>query len=119
MVDCSISPEDKRYQVKVVGDDLIRHYGKKKFYSVEEVKESNRRNNIPVDVCCWSHATFNTHKDFDTYHHSIGEVCDYVQMKCEMIESISVSSGGNLFNFDVSWLEFPDIDLSIFDAIDL
>ena len=33
---CALKPADRRRQVKVVGDDLLRNYGRKQFYSVEE-----------------------------------------------------------------------------------
>ena len=85
-------PDDRRDQVKRVGDDLVQNYGKKYFYTVEEVKESNRRCKIGPDFGCWSHATFNTHKDFDSYHQSIGEQCDYVSMKSEMLSSEKTES---------------------------
>jgi hypothetical protein len=118
---CAISPDDRRDQVKRVGDDLVKQYGKKSFYTVEEVKQSNRRCNISLDFGCWSHATFNTHKDFDAFHHSIGEQCDYVSMKSEMLSSVSSPGDTSIlgFDFDLSWLDFPNIDLSIFDFFDV
>lgn len=125
---CEISPADRREQVRRVGNDLVRHYGKKKHYSVEEVKEANRRQAIEIDFGCWSHAVFNTHADFDAYHASIGEVCDYAGMKGRMLEAVSTPSteavsaaagdAANWIDVDLSWLEFPDIDWSIFDFID-
>lgn len=123
---CTISPADKRAQGKRVGDDLLTHYGKRRFYTVEQVREANRRQGIGFDVACWSHALFNTHADFDALHAGIGEACDYVGMKQQMLESLSGPSadipGGTAsdwFDFDLSWLEFPDIDLSIFDVFDI
>jgi hypothetical protein len=115
---CAISPRDKRAQLKTVGDDLVRHHGKKHFYTVQQVKDANRRNNIDLDFACWSHAAFNTRSDFDSYHESIGESCDYAAMKSEMLSSISTSSDTSWFDIDLSWLEFPDIDWSTFDFID-
>lgn len=115
---CAVSPADRRKQVQVVGNDLVKHYGKKPFYSVQQVKAANSRQNINIDVACWSHAAFNTHADFDDYHRSIGENCDYASMKSEMLSSISNTTEGSWFDFDLSWLEFPDIDWSIFDFID-
>jgi hypothetical protein len=115
---CAIPPEDRRKQVKLVGDDLVRHYGKKRFYTIKQVKEANRRQNISLDFGCWSHATFNSHADFDTYHESIGEQCDYLTMKAEMLESVSAATDTSWFDLDLSWMEFPDIDWSIFDFLD-
>lgn len=51
---CAIAPNDRRDQVKRIGEDLVRHYGKKRYYSVQEVKDANRRCNISADFGCWS-----------------------------------------------------------------
>jgi hypothetical protein len=118
MTICNISPSDRRHQVSVVGNDLVRHYGKKENYSVQEVKNANRRQGINVDVACWSHAVFNTHTDFDQYHETLGETCDYASMKSDMLSSVSSSSNTtdiSWFDIDLSWLSFPDIDFSFFD----
>ena len=115
---CAISPRDKQAQAKRVGDDLVKHHGKRKFYSVEQVRAANQRCNIPIDVGCWSHALFNTHNDFDRIHQASGEACDYLAMKKEMLESLSIGSPSSWFDFDLSWLEFPDLDWSVFDFFD-
>jgi hypothetical protein len=116
---CVMKPGDRRRQVRLVGNDLVEHYGKKNFYGVQEVKDANRRQGIDADFWCWSHATFNSHGDFDTYHESIGESCDYVAMKSEMLAAVGTQADASWFDFDLSWLEFPDIDWSIFDFFDL
>ncbi len=115
---CRIRPEDRRNQTRLVGNDLLKNYGRKQYYSVEEVKKANWRQKIDVDFACWSHAIFNSHTDFDSYHASIGEVCDYASMKSEMLSSVSSSTDPSWFDIDLSWLEFPDIDLSLFDFLD-
>ena len=115
---CAISPRDKQLQAKLVGDDLLRHHGKRKFYSVQQVRDANLRCRISPDYVCWSHALYNTHFDFDRIHSNVGEVCDYLSMKKEMLQSLSTNASTDWFDFDLSWLEFPDIDLSIFDFFD-
>lgn len=119
---CAIKPEDRRKQLRLVGNDLIKTHGKRPFYSVQEVKDANRRQGIDYDVVCWSHAFFNSHFDFDDYHYRMGESCDYIAMKREMAESItsaSTESGSWFdFDFDLSWIELPSIDWSSFDVFD-
>jgi len=118
---CTLQPKDQRQQVRLVGNDLVKHYGKKPFYTVQEVQNANKRQGIPYDVACWSHAFFNTHADFDAHHHSIGESCDYIGMKKEMAESVSSSADTVSwfdFDFDLSWMELPSIEWSIFDFFD-
>jgi hypothetical protein len=118
MTTCNISPSDRRRQVSVVGSDLVRHYGKKENYSVQEVKNANRRQDINMDLGCWSHAVFNTRSDFDQYHATLGETCDYASMKSDMLSSVSntdIAADTSWFDIDLSWLSFPDIDFSFFD----
>lgn len=120
---CTIKPADRKRQIRSVGNDLVKNYGKKKFYTVQEVKNANRRQFIDYDVACWSHAFFNSHSDFEEYHARIGEVCDYLAMKREMFDSVSTSTASSSlidldFDFDLSWLELPDIEWSIFDFLD-
>ena len=112
---CAIKPEDRRKQIRLVGNDLVKSYGKKRYYTVREVQHANRRQAIDLDVSCWSHAFFNTRHDFNEHHEKMGEACDYSAMKREMLDSVSSSSDSSWFDFDSSWLEFPDIDWSIFD----
>lgn len=116
---CHIAPNDRRDQVKRVGEDLVRNYGKKPYYTVQEVKDANRRSDISLDYSCWSFAFFNTRSDFDAYHQSIGEQCDYTAMKIGMLSSVSNASDTSMFDMDLSWLEFPDIDWPTFDFFDL
>jgi hypothetical protein len=96
----------------------MRQHGKRKFYSVQQVRAANERCNIQPDYVCWSHALFNTHYDFDRLHAGAGEICDYLAMKREMLQSLSSGDASTWFDFDLSWLDFPDIDLSIFDFFD-
>ena len=39
-------------------------------------------------------------------------------MKGEMLSSVSTTADSSWFDLDLSWLEFPDIDLSLFDFLD-
>jgi len=115
---CATRPADKKSQARRVGDDLLRHHGKRRFYTVEQVRAANQRCDIGLDVACWSHALFNAHEDFDRLHVAAGAACDYLSMKKAMLESLSSGDGADWFDFDLSWLEFPDIEWSIFDFLD-
>lgn len=118
MAACSIAPADMRKQVRMVGNDLLKNFGKRYQYSVHQVREANKRQGVGVDVACWSHAFFNSHSEFDRYHQTLGETCDYGAMKRELLESVSIHHEASWFDVDLSWLELPDIDLSIFDFLD-
>ena len=122
---CSTRPLQARRQIKKVGDELVRQYGKLRYYSVEQVRRANQSQAIKLDVGCWSHAFFNTHADFDRLHAGQGEACDYAAMKAELTEAltadnVSVDTSSWLdFDWDLSWLELPSVDWSIFDFFDL
>jgi hypothetical protein len=116
---CASAPADRRKQARLVGNDLVKNYGRKRYYTPLEIRNANRRQQIQVDVGCWSYAMFASREDFDAYHLARGETCDYVAMKSEMVSSVSSSGDGSWFDIDVSWLEFPQIDWSVFDFFDL
>lgn len=116
---CAIPPADRRQQARRVGNDLVKHYGKKPYYTLLEVRNANRRQGIDIDVVCWSYALFTAHSDFDSYHRSLGETCDYAAIKGEMLAAVGgAGSDASVFDLDLSWLEFPDLDWSLFDVLD-
>ena len=62
---------------------------------------------------------YSSHKNFDAHHAATVEVCDYAAMKGEMTAAMTDDASKSWFDIDMSWLEWPDIDLSsIFDALD-
>jgi hypothetical protein len=74
----------------------------------------------PIDVVCWAYCMFSSPADFTSIHEALGETCDYVDMKTELLADLA--SGGSFLGMDIdlSWLEWPDIDLSdLFDWFDL
>jgi hypothetical protein len=116
---CHTPPKDKRAFAKKLGDDLVKHRGKKKFYSIAEVHSSLRRLTLPYDLDCWGFALYSSRSDFDRHHRSTREECDYDSMRGEMIDALA-EGAWSIFDIDLSWLEWPDIDLSsIFDFIDI
>lgn len=57
--------------------------------------------------------------DFAAYHRKTGETCNYLAMKTEMTSALTDGASDSWFDIDLSWLEWPDIDLSaIFDFLD-
>lgn len=104
-----------------MGKDLTKQYGKQKFYTQKQVKSSLDRSRYDIDVHCWAYCLFLDHGSFDDYHQSIGEQCDYLAMKESMVPAVTDHQSDSWldFDFDLSWLEWPDIELpSIFDFLD-
>ena len=65
---------------------------------------------------------FSSHGDFDRNHLETGEVCDYIDMKTEMLNGLSVTSAANWteipeIDIDASWLDFGDIFDGFLDGI--
>jgi hypothetical protein len=121
---CPPSPIQKKEYVTDIGKILLKDYGKKSYYKPEEVKSAHRKSKWynGVDFSCWGMSTFSSHVDFDSYHQQTGEVCDYVEMKTEMLQGLSLTSGAEIFdlpdsNIDASWLDFGDVFGNILEGI--
>jgi len=113
---CAISLASKKRFAKRIGDDLVRHYGKKKFYSTAMVRSSARRQNTNAAWDCWAYSLFTSPREFNEYHRTIGETCDYALMKGDMAAAVTDGASASWFDADVSWLDWPDFDLSsVFD----
>ncbi len=109
-----------------IGKILVEDYGKKKYYKPEEVKKAHEKSRWynGLDFSCWGMSTFSTHLDFDNYHEKTGEICDYTEMKTEMLSGLSTSTDHDWFqildlnlDIDTSWLDFGDSFGSVFEGI--
>lgn len=119
MTTCLRRPANRRQQIEHVGKDLIKHYGTRKQYTVAEVQAANRRQGIDLDVACWSHAFFNSHRDFDALHRTQGEACDYAAMKGEIVAELATpGSVVDATELEGSWLDLSDLDLSFLNLFD-
>ena len=89
---------------------------RKRFYSQREVEQANQRNHIALDVHCWLYCLYMDHTSFDRYHEKIGEACDYQSMKSSMVSAMTDHKSDSWFDidWDMSWLELPDVDLGSF-----
>ena len=64
-------------------------------------------------------STYSSHSDFDQYHTETGENCDYIEMKTQMLEGISIADldFSSLEIDDLSWLDFGDLFEGLVDLI--
>jgi len=117
---CHLEPKDKRALIDNVGKELVQRHGKRKYYEPSTIRRAVETLGYPLDVACWAYCIFTTPEDFKALHEAAGEVCDYATMKAEVLADLAGSAGFSLFDIDLSWLEWPDIDLSgLFDWFDL
>ena len=62
---------------------------------------------------------YSSPSDFTAIHEAAGEECDYASMKTEVLSDLSGDGSFLDIDIDLSWLEWPDIDISsVFDWFD-
>jgi hypothetical protein len=116
---CHLKPENKKEFIGAVGHELVRTRGKKKYYKPEEVRQAATKCGYPPDIHCWAYCFYSSPEDFNAQHEAAGEVCDYLAMKAEVLSDLTPSGAFEGLDLDLSWLDWPDIDLSgIFDWFD-
>lgn len=110
---------ERKGYVRKVGEILVHSHGKQNYYSPDQVKKASAQSRYEVDWHCWAMCVFCSGPDFASYHESVGETCDYGAMKTEMTSLLTDGQSDSWFDIDLSWLEWPDIELpSIFDFLD-
>jgi hypothetical protein len=109
---CALRPKDKRAFIGEVGEDLVRKHGKRKYYAPADIRRSTEACGYPVDIHCWAYCIFASPQDFKALHDAAGEACDYAAMKSEVLTDLSQSGLYAWRDIDLSWLEWPDIDVS-------
>ena len=121
---CAPAPINKKEYITAIGKILVKEHGKKKFYKPKEIKKAHQNSNWVdvLDFSCWGMVMFSSHSDFDEYHKKIGEVCDYVAMKTEMLNGLSISLTTDWFeipnlDLDASWLDLGDVFDGILEGI--
>ena len=121
---CAPAPINKKEYISDIGKILVAENGKKKFYKPKEIKKAHRKSKWydGLDFSCWAMCTFSSHNDFDSYHESTGEICNYTEMKSEMLSGISESNVTDWtqipdIDLDASWLDFGEIFDGIFEGI--
>ena len=122
--DCSltISGEKKKEvgeYIAKLGPELRKRYGHQKHYSPQQVRQTAGDMGLQFDYLCFAYCLYCSPSDFALVHAAAGEACDYAAMKAEVLADLAGGSF-SLFDLDLSWLEWPDIDLSsLFDWFDL
>jgi hypothetical protein len=66
-----------RSYVRRLSQDLLRRFGLRKFYSVEQVSQAVRRGNFSAGFIAYAHATFCSQTDFDAHYDPLGVSCGY------------------------------------------
>ena len=121
---CTSPPSNKKAYITDIGKILVADNGKKKYYKPEEIKKAHKKSKWydGLDFSCWGMSTYSSHSDFDKYHEETGEVCDYVEIKTEMLSGIPATPNTDWMDIpnldvDASWLDFGDVFDGIFEGI--
>lgn len=119
MAACHVEPQQKRKLVSDVGQELVRRRGKKRYYATDEIADAALSLGYGADMYCWAIAFYATPDDFAALHAATGEACDYAVMKASLLTDLADGGTFSWIDLDLSWLEWPDIDLSsAFDWFD-
>ncbi|MBL0214394.1 MAG: hypothetical protein IPQ07_10955 [Myxococcales bacterium] len=99
----------KRRALRAFRTRLFRHlrmtYGRKLFYSTDEVRESTAWLRINDEFVCFAFAMFCDQATFDAHHLANGEACDYAAMRSEVfahVANVPVTAG------TVPWIDGHD-----------
>lgn len=66
-----------RSYVWKLSQELSRRFGKKKFYSVDEVTQAAERGHLSTAFIAYAHAIFCARADFDARYSALGVACTY------------------------------------------
>lgn len=111
-VQLTLSSADKRLVARRVGRDLLKNYGRKRSYTVPEVRKAAQRQEISIDWHCWAYALYTDRSTFDDYHRQIGEGCEYESMHQSMMDVLGGDAVATLEVLD------PSPSATSFDATD-
>src|SRR5581483_10888155 len=63
---------------------LARDYGAAREYTPRQVRKTIERYGLNGDYSCYAIAMFSGRTDFDQFHRSLGESCDYDTMRADV-----------------------------------
>lgn len=66
-----------RSYVKRMSRDLVRRFGKKSFYSIDEVRQAVQRGKFSEGFIAYARAAFCSQEDFDAHYKPLGVRCTY------------------------------------------
>jgi hypothetical protein len=79
-----------RYQSQWLSRKLLARYGLREHYTPSQVKRTIRESGYSTDYDCYGLAMYCHESDFIDFHQSIGESCDYQEMRHEISNCLSL-----------------------------
>lgn len=73
-----------RSYVRRLGPQLVRRFGKRRFYTPQQVRTAVRGGGFSEDDICYAYSMFCSLEDFNAYHAEAGEPGNYDEMRAEV-----------------------------------
>lgn len=73
-----------RSYVRRLGPELVRRFGKRRYYTPEQVRKAVRGGRFNEDDICYAYSMFCSREDYDSFHAELGETGDYDAMRGEV-----------------------------------
>ena len=70
-----------RSYMKRLSQQLVRRFGKRSFYSVDQVTQAAQRGKFSTAFIAYAHAAFCNQKDFEVYYQPAGSACTYQRLR--------------------------------------
>ncbi|MBL7997886.1 MAG: hypothetical protein JNL32_04530 [Candidatus Kapabacteria bacterium] len=122
-----VAPPNKIKYLHDIGKMLCSEFGKKEYYTPQEVIHAHRKSKWcdGVDFSSWAMSVFSLQVEFDTYHKLAGAEYQYRAMKKIMLKGQDISSNRDVYDFtdgidpllDVHWFDISEIFDGIADGI--
>jgi hypothetical protein len=101
--------------IQRVGQQLTQRHGKQRTYTQPQIQDSALAAGYGLDIHCWAYCVFMDMPSFNLFHQSIGESCDFNEMRSTMFDGLNLE-GFSLSDISLPDVDWPDFDLgSIFD----
>ena len=107
----TLKSDEQSLLAKRVGADLVKHYGRKKFYSGAMMRASFGRLHIGPEAQCWAAAFFCSGAEFDETHQRLDHACDYQKMRVVMTSVTHKAAPASSASDAGSWFDGFDFDL--------
>jgi hypothetical protein len=83
------------------GGELLRRFGKKKYYSKAMINSAAARQGIEPEWLFWLYALFGSKSTFNEAKRAANEACEYDAMRIQMVHQIR--SSGTTANGSADW----------------
>lgn len=70
-----------RSYARSLSQDLVRRFGRRSFYSVDQVTQAVQRGKFSATFIAYAHAAFCSQADFEAHYQRLGVACSYQALR--------------------------------------